>query len=100
MPWALSHYAFSTTSGRPLYRDCPSKDVIDVQIIVERLDRQLIVDAVGSLGFEMRRGEWNLHDHIPGVWNGDPRLWSKLVFAPLPRCSCQQRPCQGCRVPQ
>ena len=61
-----------------------SKDVIDVQIIVERLDRQLIVDAVGSLGFEMRRGEWNLHDHIPGGWNGDPRLWSKLVFAPPP----------------
>ena len=61
-----------------------SKDVIDVQITVERLDRPSIVDAMGTLGFEMRDADWNFQDHIPAGWDGDPQLWSKLVFAPPP----------------
>jgi GrpB-like predicted nucleotidyltransferase (UPF0157 family) len=61
-----------------------SKDVIDVQVTVERLDRPSIVDAMRPLGFKIRDTEWNFQDHIPAGWHGDPRLWSKLVFAPPP----------------
>jgi GrpB-like predicted nucleotidyltransferase (UPF0157 family) len=61
-----------------------AKDVIDVQVIVPVLDRDSILRAMQTLGFESRDNEWNLRDHVPAGWTGDPDRWSKLVFAPAP----------------
>lgn len=59
-----------------------SKDVIDIQVIVADLDRESLVAAMGTIGFELHDQEWNLRDHIPAGWIGDPHQWSKLVFGP------------------
>jgi dephospho-CoA kinase len=69
--------------------ELPAKDVIDLQVIVGQLDRELIMRTLGEAGFEQRVGDWNFRDHIPAGWSGDPELWQKLVFGP-PR---DVRPC-------
>jgi GrpB-like predicted nucleotidyltransferase (UPF0157 family) len=61
-----------------------AKDVIDVQVIVRALDRESIVRAMATVGFEPRDNEWNLRDHLPAGWTDDPDRWSKLVFASPP----------------
>jgi GrpB-like predicted nucleotidyltransferase (UPF0157 family) len=59
-----------------------AKDVIDVQVVVAELVTDRIVPALELVGFEQRTAAWNLRDHIPASWSGDPEEWSKLVFAP------------------
>jgi GrpB-like predicted nucleotidyltransferase (UPF0157 family) len=34
-------------------------------------------------GFVQRSGDWNLRDHVPPNWPGDPAAWNKLVVGPL-----------------
>jgi GrpB-like predicted nucleotidyltransferase (UPF0157 family) len=42
-----------------------AKDVIDVQVVVAKLDTGRIVPALSGLGFEQRTTPWNLRDHVP-----------------------------------
>lgn len=60
----------------------PAKDVIDVQVIVGNLDCESITRAMGTIRFEHKNQEWNLRDHLPAGWTGDPDQWAKLVFGP------------------
>jgi hypothetical protein len=54
--------------------------VIDVQVIVPSLEPQVaLMDAFGRVAFGQRPGDWNLRDHVPAFWDGDPRQWDKLV---------------------
>jgi GrpB-like predicted nucleotidyltransferase (UPF0157 family) len=62
----------------------PAKDVIDVQVIVGDLDCYSITRAMATLRFEHKNQEWNLRDHVPVGWTGDPDRWAKLVFGPPP----------------
>jgi GrpB-like predicted nucleotidyltransferase (UPF0157 family) len=62
----------------------PAKDVIDVQVIVGDLDCDPITRAMETLSFEHKNQEWNLRDHVPAGWTGDPARWAKLVFGPPP----------------
>jgi len=59
-----------------------AKDVIDVQVVVAELDSDRIIQAFELVGFEQRTAPWNLRDHVPADWVGNPEEWSKLVFAP------------------
>jgi dephospho-CoA kinase len=61
-----------------------AKDVIDVQVVVRELDRGSIMRPMETIRFERKDEEWNLRDHIPVGWIGDPDRWSKMVFAPPP----------------
>ena len=62
----------------------PAKDVIDAQVIVARLDRGAIIEAMTDAGFIHRDASWNQRDHVPAGWSGDPDEWAKLVFAAPP----------------
>ena len=62
----------------------PAKDIIDAQVIVARLDRGLIIGTLTDAGFIHRNHSWNLRDHVPAGWSGDPDEWTKLVFAVPP----------------
>jgi dephospho-CoA kinase len=62
----------------------PAKDVIDIQIVVTSLDETSITEVLSAAAFERRPGDWNLRDHVPEGWNGDPSGWDKLVFSPRP----------------
>lgn len=57
-----------------------AKDVIDVQVIVAELESDRIIQAFEHSGFEQRTSAWNLRDHVPAGWVGNPEEWSKLVF--------------------
>ena len=59
-----------------------AKDVIDVQVVVAELESDRIIPALELVGFEQSTAAWNLRDHIPAGWAGNPEEWSKLVFAP------------------
>jgi dephospho-CoA kinase len=59
-----------------------AKDVIDVQVVVARLDHEAIVGPLEGAGFVDRREKWNLRDHLAAGWIGDPAQWSKFVLAP------------------
>jgi GrpB-like predicted nucleotidyltransferase (UPF0157 family) len=59
-----------------------AKDVIDVQVVVAELESDRIIQALEPVGFEQRTTAWNLRDHVPAGWVGNPEGWSKLVFAP------------------
>ena len=59
-----------------------AKDVNDVQVVVAELESDRIIQALGLVGFEQRTTAWNLRDHVPAGWVGNPEEWSKLVFAP------------------
>jgi dephospho-CoA kinase len=59
-----------------------AKDVIDAQVIVAQLDTAAMAGVMDTAGFEQKFGAWNLRDHIPAGWVGDPERWSKLLFAP------------------
>jgi dephospho-CoA kinase len=61
-----------------------AKDVIDMQVIVDDLDPEAIVGAMETIGFGHRDQGWNLGDHIPAGWTGNPNQWAKLVFGPPP----------------
>jgi GrpB-like predicted nucleotidyltransferase (UPF0157 family) len=62
--------------------ELPAKDIIDVQVIVETLDEPRFTKVLDKAGYIQRTEPWNLRDHIPPGWEGDPREWAKLVFAP------------------
>ncbi len=62
----------------------PAKDIIDAQVIVARLDRGSIIGTLTDAGFIHRDAPWNLRDHVPAGWSGDPAAWAKLVFAAPP----------------
>ena len=59
-----------------------AKNVIDVQVVVAELESDRIIQALELVGFDQRTTAWNLRDHVPGGWVGNPEGWSKLVFAP------------------
>ena len=59
-----------------------AKDVIDIQVVVAELESHRIIQALELVGFEQRPTAWNLQDHVPAGWVGNPEGWSKLVFAP------------------
>ncbi|MGD0881491.1 MAG: GrpB family protein [Acidimicrobiales bacterium] len=59
-----------------------AKDVIDVQVVVAELESDRIIQALELVGFKQRTAAWNLRDHVPADWAGNPEEWSKLVFAP------------------
>ncbi len=62
----------------------PAKNVIDVQVIVASLEPQAdLLEAFRGVGFGQRTGDWNLRDHVPAAWEGDPKHWDKLVVGPL-----------------
>ncbi len=61
-----------------------AKDVIDLQVIVARLDRDPIVEALTEAQFVHKYAGWNLQDHIPAGWVGEAEEWAKLVFATPP----------------
>jgi GrpB-like predicted nucleotidyltransferase (UPF0157 family) len=62
-----------------------AKDVIDVQVIVSSLDEvaERVLLLLREAGFVQRSGDWNLRDHVPPNWRGDPAAWNKLVVGPL-----------------
>ncbi len=61
----------------------PSKDVIDVQVVVASLDNEAeLTEAFSRIGFSLRPGGWNRQDHIPQGWRGARSGWEKLVFGP------------------
>ncbi len=62
-----------------------AKDVIDVQVIVSSLDEvaERVLPLLRKAGFVQRSGAWNLRDHVPANWPGDPAAWNKLVVGPL-----------------
>ena len=51
-----------------------AKDVIDVQVVVERLDPALVLE-----GLETPFGDI-VTDHVPATWDGPPEAWRKLYF--------------------
>lgn len=56
--------------------------MIDVQVVVSELESDQIIQALELEGFEQQTTAWNLQDHVPASWVGNPEVWSKLVFAP------------------
>jgi GrpB-like predicted nucleotidyltransferase (UPF0157 family) len=76
-PLAIDHIGSTAVSG------LPAKDVIDAQVIVATLDaREPILAGLAAIGFRQRPGGWNLRDHVPPTWKGDPSAWDKLVVGP------------------
>ena len=62
----------------------PAKDVIDVQVLVATLAPEAALsDAFARIGFRLRPGAWNRHDHLPSGWRGARAEWAKLVFGPV-----------------
>ncbi len=61
-----------------------AKDVIDAQVIVASLDEDAdrVLPLLNEAGFVQRDGDWNLRDHVPPSWRGDPAAWNKLVVGP------------------
>lgn len=61
-----------------------AKDVIDAQVIVASLDEDTsrVLRLLNEAGFVQRNGDWNLRDHVPPSWRGDPAAWNKLVLGP------------------
>jgi GrpB-like predicted nucleotidyltransferase (UPF0157 family) len=59
--------------------------VIDVQVIVSSLDEvaERVLPPLSEAGFVQRSGDWNLRDHVPANWPGDPAAWNKFVVGPL-----------------
>lgn len=56
----------------------PAKDVIDVQLIVERL---VPLPALLAAGFEERFGGAVVRDHVPLGWDGPEAAWDKRFYA-------------------
>lgn len=54
----------------------PAKDCIDVQVRVDRVDRETIVPAMSAIGFRLRAEPWNTSETSFGSTT------PKLVFAP------------------
>ncbi len=61
-----------------------AKDVIDAQVIFASLDGDAnrALPLLNEAGFVQRDGDWNLRDHVPPNWRGDPATWNKLVLGP------------------
>ncbi len=59
VPLGIDHIASTSVPG------LRAKDVIDVQVVVAKLDTERIVPALAGLGFEQRTMPWNLRDHVP-----------------------------------
>ena len=55
-----------------------AKDIVDLQVIVERLDG--LDDAFAQAGLEPRLGGVVVQDHVPAGWDGDPAVWSKRLY--------------------
>ncbi len=49
-----------------------AEDVIDVQVVVAKLDTERIVPALAGLGLEQRTTPWNLRDHVPAAGSEAP----------------------------
>ena len=57
-----------------------AKDVVDLQVIVERLDLDL-VQLLEARGF-FSPYEGVLVDHVPATWEGPAEAWQKLFLRP------------------
>jgi GrpB-like predicted nucleotidyltransferase (UPF0157 family) len=57
-----------------------AKDVVDLQVIVERLTPvEPLIEAFSAAGYTLRAvGE----DHVPAGWEGPRSAWAKLLFLP------------------
>jgi dephospho-CoA kinase len=65
--------------GSTSVKGLPAKDVIDVQVVVHRLEPfEDLAEAFARAGFTRRAGDWNLHDHQPAGWIGPASDWEKL----------------------
>jgi GrpB-like predicted nucleotidyltransferase (UPF0157 family) len=58
-----------------------SKDVIDIQITVVALDKELVL-AMKALGYHQPEGIWR--DHRPPQAGGPETEWEKWIFRPPP----------------
>lgn len=58
-----------------------AKDIIDIQITVDKLDETL-VSALEGLGYSLPEGVWR--DHCPPGFSGPDSEWEKLLFKPPP----------------
>src|SRR4051794_34355926 len=69
-----------------------AKDVIDVQVIVGSLEggASRALRLVSEAGFVQRDGDWNLRDHIPANWLGDPAAWNSSCSARLTKASAHR----------
>ena len=59
----------------------PAKDIIDIQITVKSLDKELVV-AMEALGYSLPEVEY--HDHVPPGAEEDPSQWEKFNFKAPP----------------
>jgi GrpB-like predicted nucleotidyltransferase (UPF0157 family) len=59
-----------------------AKDVIDVQVTVAKLEPELIVAALASLGYVHLN--WISSDHVPPSYDATPDEWRKLIFRERP----------------
>jgi GrpB-like predicted nucleotidyltransferase (UPF0157 family) len=59
-----------------------SKDVIDIQITIASLPAPTIIDALQSLGYELR--PLAARDHVPPGYPGPDSDWDKLFFRAPP----------------
>ena len=66
--------------GSTAVPDLHAKDVLDVQVIVDRL---VPLEALLPHGFEARFGGAIVRDHVPHGWTGPARAWDKLLYARL-----------------
>jgi GrpB-like predicted nucleotidyltransferase (UPF0157 family) len=56
----------------------PAKDVIDIQVTVAELNREVIARALAPLGYSTRADV--VSDHVPPGADASPNLWRKLYF--------------------
>lgn len=65
--------------GSTAIPDMPSKDVIDLQVSVDDLERadRLFAGPLASLGF---RPSPHRSDHVPAGWVGDRTAWTKRLW--------------------
>ncbi len=59
-----------------------AKDVIDVQVSLDHLDREFIADTVGPLGLRLRPAV--VGDHVPAGAPSDPGNWAKIFLIEAP----------------
>ena len=66
--------------GSTAVRGLRAKDVLDVQVIVDRL---VSLEVRLPHGFEARFGGAIVRDHVPHGWNGPAGAWDKRLYARL-----------------
>jgi GrpB-like predicted nucleotidyltransferase (UPF0157 family) len=57
-----------------------AKDIIDIQVTVQSLDRVVIAPPLARLGYTV--ADRIVHDHVPPGWRSTAEDWVKLYFRP------------------